>query len=151
MRALNSSRLLAFLVGAAIGHGAIAQSGPPPGECPQPRFTGKAPDEYYVRKNPVSANAEGNAAAEKIFRGADGAASCAACHGRKGDGKGKLADQFTPRPRNFACSKTIEGVPDGQLFWIVRFGSPDTAMPPHPQLSDTEVWQVVNYLRTLAK
>lgn len=151
MRASGFVRSLGLLVSAFTLHAAMAQSAPPPGECPQPRFTGKAPDEFYNRKNPVAPAAEGIAAAEKIFRGADGAASCAACHGRKGDGKGKLADQFTPRPRNFACAKTIEGVPDGQLYWIIRYGSPDTAMPPHPQLSDTEVWQIVNYLRTLAK
>ncbi len=146
-------KMLPLLVcaGSMLAAQALAQSGPPPGECPQPRFTGKAPDDYYNRKNPVAPSADGNAAAERIFRGGEGAASCAACHGRRGDGKGKLADQFTPRPRNFACAKTIEGVPDGQLFWIVRYGSPDTAMPPHSQLSDTEIWQVVNYLRTLAK
>ena len=46
---------------------------------------------------------------------------------------------------------TINGVPDGQLFWIIRFGSPDTAMPPHPALSDEQLWQLVFYLRQLAK
>jgi mono/diheme cytochrome c family protein len=128
-----------------------ALGAPPPGECPQPRFTGKAPADYYERKNPVAPGKEALAAAERTYRGSEASASCAACHGRKGDGKGRLADLFTPRPRNFACAQTIEGVPDGQLFWIIRFGSPETAMPPHPQLSDTEIWQLVNYLRTLAR
>ena len=45
----------------------------------------------------------------------------------------------------------MNGIPDGQLFWIIRYGSPDTAMPPSNTLSDEQVWQLVNYLRHLAK
>jgi mono/diheme cytochrome c family protein len=77
--------------------------------------------------------------------------SCATCHGKEGRGDGKLADQFDPRPRNFACADTIRGVPDGQLFWIIRYGSPGTSMPPHKRLSDEEIWQVVHYIHALAK
>ena len=66
-------------------------------------------------------------------------------------GKGVLASQYSPPPRNFSCAKTVADVPDGQLFWVIRFGSPGTAMPPHGQLSDEQVWQVVLHLRRLAK
>jgi len=62
-----------------------------------------------------------------------------------------MSDQFEPRPRNFACAQTVNGIPDGQLFWIIRFGSPGTAMPPHPHFSDGQVWQLALYLRTLAR
>ena len=54
-------------------------------------------------------------------------------------------------PRNFACAATIKGVPDGQLFWIIKFGSPGTAMPPHAALKDEQIWQLILYLRQLAK
>lgn len=125
-----------------------AQS-PKPGECPQPRFTGKAPDEYYLRKSPLDSPDERLGA--QLFGGSGNDGSCAMCHGRRGDGKGPLSKLYDPPPRNFACAMTVNGVPDGQLFWIIRFGSPGTAMPPHAQLSDTDVWQLVAYLRTLAK
>jgi mono/diheme cytochrome c family protein len=121
-----------------------------PGECPQPRFTGKAPDEYYARVNPLPLTAPA-AAGERLYRGTPDKISCASCHGAKGDGKGELAKMFDPPPRNFACAKTIADVPDGQLFWIIRFGSPGTSMPPHPKLSDEQVWQIVLYLRQLAR
>ena len=124
---------------------------PKPGECPQPRFTGKAPDEYYARTNPLNATNADPKAAEPIYQGEAGPVNCAICHGKKGDGKGMLANQYDPPPRNFACARTIVGVPDGQLFWIIRFGSPGTAMPPHPALKDEQVWQMVMYLRQLAK
>ena len=122
-----------------------------PGECPQPRFTGKAPDDYYTRTNPLASTSANPNVAEALFRGEAGPTNCAICHGRKGDGKGRLSSQYDPPPRNFSCAKTINGVPDGQLFWIIRFGSPGTAMPPHPALSDEQLWQLVFYLRQLAK
>ena len=122
-----------------------------PGDCPQPRFTGKAPDEYYARPNPLQATEANLAAGEATYLGEPRRISCASCHGRAGDGKGPLADQFDPPPRNFTCAQTIRGVPDGHLFWIVRFGSPGTSMPPHKRLSDEQVWQLVLHLRRLAR
>jgi mono/diheme cytochrome c family protein len=130
--------------------GAAAQQPPAPSECPQPRFTGKAPDEYYSRANPLPAGTD-LAAAARIFRGSDDRLACATCHGVKGDGRGPMSSQFDPHPRNFQCAATINGIPDGQLFWIIRFGSPGAAMPPHPQLSEAQIWQLVLYLRTLAR
>lgn len=121
-----------------------------PGECPQPRFTAKAPDEYYARSLPSASIAANPQLARSIFEGKSEAANCAICHGKKGDGKGVLARQFDPPPRNFTCARTVKGVPDGQLFWIIRFGSSGTAMPPHAALNDEQVWQLVLYLRQLA-
>ena len=127
-----------------------AAGAPPSGECPQPRFTGKAPEEFYSRANPLDP-ATGLAEAERLFKGSRGSVACATCHGEKGDGRGPLAAQFDPRPRNFRCAKTIDGIPDGQLFWVIRFGSPGTSMPPHPRLTDEQVWALVLYLRRLAR
>ncbi|MEO8385556.1 MAG: cytochrome c [Betaproteobacteria bacterium] len=129
---------------------AAAQSGAR--SCPQPRFTGKAPDAFYNLKSPVSAATEDTKLGEKLyFDGATDRFSCATCHGAKGDGRGEMAKQYDPPPRNFACAQTINGVPDGQLFWIIRFGSPGTAMPAHKHLSDNQVWQLISYVRGLAK
>ena len=134
----------------AISTAILAQAAAP-AECPQPRFTGKAPDEYYTRVNPLASTNVNPNTAEPIFQGEAGTANCAICHGKKGDGRGVLASQYDPPPRNFSCAKTINGVPDGQLFWIIRFGSPGTAMPAHPALKDEQIWQIVLYLRQLAK
>ncbi len=122
---------------------------PPAAECPQPRFTGKAPDELYSRVNPLEPSRSNRKAGNKLYHElAD--PSCSVCHGDKGEGNGQLADQFDPRPRNFACSATIDGIPDGQLHWIIKNGSPGTAMPPFDYLSDDEIWQLIVYLRYLS-
>ncbi len=141
---LAAAVLIASMATALMTHAA-------PSQCPQPRFTGKAPDDYYKRPNPLTAANSNVKAGAALFQGDVGNANCAICHGEKGDGKGVLADQYDPPPRNFACAQTINGVPDGQLFWIIRFGSPGSAMPPHPALKDEQVWQLVLYLRQLSK
>jgi mono/diheme cytochrome c family protein len=145
-----SAIFLAGLLAAGVTIEAVGQS-PPAEECPQPRFTGKAPEPYYSQKNPLPANQD-LVRAEKIFKGeVQGEFGCAPCHGVAGGGNGPLAGQFKPRPRNFRCAVTINDVPDGQLFWIIRFGSPGTSMPPHRNLRDDEVWEIVSYLRHLAR
>jgi mono/diheme cytochrome c family protein len=118
--------------------------------CPQPRFTGSAPPEYLAMNNPLPKDADLRAA-ERIFRGDGDSISCSKCHGEKGDGHGPMSAMFDPPPRNFRCAATVNGIPDGQLFWIIRFGSPGTSMPPHPKLDDAQVWALVAYLRRLAR
>ena len=145
-RMLEPRAALAVLAAAAVA--AFAQ--PPPGQCPQPRFTGKAPPEYLEGTNPLPAAAD-TAAARKNYLGDGRSVSCATCHGKDGDGRGPMAEQFSPPPRNFRCAQTVNGIVDGQLFWIIRFGSPGTSMPAHPRFSDAEVWEMVRYLRTLAR
>lgn len=134
---------------AALSSVATAQTFPPPGECPQPRFTESAPADYLSRRNPVTADA---AAGARLYGSeTSNTVSCATCHGVRGDGKGEMAKLFNPPPRNFACARTIHDVPDGQLFWIIRYGSPGTSMPGHARLKDEEVWQLVHHLRKLAR
>jgi hypothetical protein len=145
----NTRFRFAPLSGLVLSFAMGAQAAPV--ECPQPRFTGKAPDEYYTRVNPLGSANSSTRLAEAIFQGDAGSANCALCHGKRGNGKGPLSGQYDPPPRNFACAQTINGVPDGQLFWIIRYGSPGTGMPPHSSLKDDEVWQLVSYLRQLAK
>jgi len=139
--------LAALLCACASG----AQSSyPPAGQCPQPRFTGKAPENIYNLSNPLAASQPNIAAGRRLYE-KDARPSCQTCHGIKGDGQGPLSAQFDPPPRNFACAQTVNGIPDGQLFWIVRNGSPGTSMPSFHMLSDEQVWQVLLYLRALAR
>jgi hypothetical protein len=123
---------------------------PPPGECPQPRFTDKAPDKFLRLVNPLPADKKNLKFAKKLYQSAARPLPCSQCHGKKGDGKGNLAAQFNPPPRNFGCAETVNGIPDGQLFWIIKNGSPGTSMPGFKNLSDEQIWQLVQYLRFLA-
>lgn len=136
-----------FVMPGVVGH--AAHRNPPAADCPQPRFTGKAPGELYNRDNPLEASRANLKAGDKLYHRLSDP-SCEVCHGKKGEGNGQLAQQFDPRPRNFACTETVDGIPDGQLHWIIKNGSPGTAMPPFDYLSDEEIWQLVLYLRKLS-
>jgi len=77
--------------------------------------------------------------------------ACMNCHSTKGDGAGPLGGGLIPPPRNFTCGTTMKDIPDGQLFWIIKHGSPGTAMVGFSgQLTDEEIWTVIHYLRTFA-
>jgi mono/diheme cytochrome c family protein len=77
--------------------------------------------------------------------------ACAMCHGEQGDGKGVMAAALAPPPRNFTCRTMMQEIPDGQLFWIIKNGSPGTGMMSFVGLQDEQVWQLVQYIRSLAK
>jgi len=157
MRAPHAWRFCAAILSALLtvsiwlGYAAPAIGLPPAAQCPQPRFTGAAPDDYLFRKNPLPPTAGDLATGEQIYLGKANNFGCAACHGPRGQGDGVLASQFDPPPRNFSCAKTVNGIPDGQLFWIIRFGSPGAAMPAHKDFADAQIWQLVSHLRRLAK
>lgn len=119
--------------------------------CPQPRFTEKAPEPTYRLINPLQKLDAVVGAGEELYQKTAGKVSCMKCHGKQGDGFGAMAKMFDPPPRNFRCVKTINGVTDGQLFWIIKHGSPGTSMPAFDHLSEQQIWQLVHYIRELAK
>jgi cytochrome c len=123
-----------------------------PWVCPQTRSTATAPKELLEKQNPIEKTRENIARGERLYNGrVDDVVKCVACHGREGDGRGALSDLYTPAPRNFACGATMKTISDGQLYWVTRFGSPMTAMPPHPTVSEDDAWKIVLYLRQFAK
>ena len=142
-------KITLLLIFSALSSPSIAGK-PPATECPQPRFTGKAPEALYMRVSPLEPNRANRRAGKEVYEDISNP-GCVMCHGRKGDGRGPLGDSFDPRPRNFACSKTVNGIPDGQLHWIIKNGSPGTSMRSYAYLTDDEIWQLVIYLRSLAQ
>lgn len=79
------------------------------------------------------------------------AASCTACHGVAGDGKGPAAVALKPKPTDFTAAGWLGGRSDPQLVTAIRAGRPGTAMAPYTELSDAEVADLVAYLRTFSK
>ena len=71
------------------------------------------------------------------------------CHGRYGDGKGTAAKHFDTLPRNLKNQKFWTQRAEGELFWIVKNGSPDTGMLEfNSLLSDEEIWKILRYTET---
>ncbi len=119
-------------------------------QCPQPRKTKKAPEQFLKMTNPLSLEPENIIAGKILFERKAKPLPCMQCHGLSGTGDGPMAFGLTPPPRNFTCAQTIKDVPDGQLFWIIRNGSSGTGMPAFKKLEDEEIWQLILYLRKLS-
>lgn len=119
--------------------------------CPQPRKTATAPEEFLKLKNPLPPSPENIFAGQTLFHFDAKPGPCRTCHGISGNGLGILFRELTPSPRNFACSQTVDPLPDGQLFWIIRNGSSGTAMPAFKNLDADQVWQLIHYIRHFSK
>lgn len=96
--------------------------------------------------NPVPPNAESIAAGQALFM-----EKCAPCHGETGVGDGPIGATLNPRPADLR-QHAIPGVhTDAQLFEWITNGFPGSQMPAfRAALSDTDRWNLVNFIRTLA-
>lgn len=121
------------------------------GACVQPRKTAKAPDAILTKTNPLSSSAGAIKAGKELFLKTAQPVACVMCHGEQGDGKGLMGAALVPPPRNFTCGAMMRDISDGQLFWIIKNGSPGTGMMSFASLPDEQVWQLIHYIRSLAK
>jgi len=137
----------ALILGVMVVFSLFAVSSAFAGKCPQPRKTKSAPAGTARTDKTAKANA---ANGEKIYMKKAKPMACQMCHGKKGDGTGKLGKAFKPpkAPRNFTCAATMKKVSAGQMFWIIKNGSKGTGMVAHKKtLKDKEIWDVVKYIR----
>ena len=131
---------------ASFGLSTSAWAGGKKGSCPQPRKTKTAPANLVNASIPASASVE---AGKKIFEKSAKPMACKMCHGKEGNGAGKLGMALSPKPRNFTCSATMKDVSPGQMFWVIKNGSKGTGMVAHGKtLKDKQIWDVVKYIDT---
>jgi mono/diheme cytochrome c family protein len=103
------------------------------------------PAEAAKRTNPVKPDESSIAQGKKRF-GYD----CAMCHGTEGDGHGELATSAKIKVPDYRDPATLGDKTDGELFYIIQNGKGD--MPKEGDRAKTEeVWNLVNYVRYLAK
>jgi len=73
---------------------------------------------------------------------------CSHCHGLSKDAASTYGQSFYPPAPQLALYQT--SYTDRELFWIVKHGIRNTAMPAWSRLlSDNEIWQAVTYVGTL--
>ena len=97
-------------------------------------------------KNPVAASAESIAAGKATY-----GRYCAVCHGINAEG-GSGSDISPPAP-DLTDAEWKRGSSDGEIFSVIKNGvPPDLSMEPWgDRLKDADIWNVVNYLRSIAK
>jgi len=97
-------------------------------------------------KNPVAASPESIAAGQQVFR-----RYCASCHGTNAEG-GSGSDLIPPAP-DLTDNEWKHGSTEGEIFYVTKNGvPPELNMEPWgDRINDTAIWNVVNYLRSLAR
>jgi len=104
-------------------------------------------------ENPIKATPESLASGKKFYD-----RLCAECHGDKGDGVSEVAAAMAAdevRPPNLIDDVWGHGSTDGEIFVSIRdgVGGPGAmkGLNGRPGIGPAEMWQIVNYVRSLRK
>jgi len=104
----------------------------------------EVPDSYKNMKNPVAADSVSITNGQNLYK-----KHCASCHGKSGLGDGAKARQLLENPGDMS-SKAYQKQTDGEQFFKTKSGRDE--MPSYEKLlSDKEIWDIVNYMRTFGK
>ena len=103
-----------------------------------------SPAPSAAKKNPVASTQNSAAAGQKIY-----SKTCMMCHGRAGDADGPAVIELNIHPAKLSDPQ-LSTESDGALFWKITTGR--KPMPAYgKRLSETDRWNLVNYIRTLPK
>jgi len=105
----------------------------------------KIPDEARKLENPIPADEESIEYGKLIY-----SSQCTLCHGATGDGSGPLATKFKYNMPDFSSSQMQSGRTDGEFFYVLTHGH-GKMKGEGERLKDKVRWDIVNYIRTLAK
>jgi mono/diheme cytochrome c family protein len=127
--ALTAAFAVASLVG-AVGASAIAQGNP----------------EAARMKNPVAATPDSLSEGKRLYQ-----RHCASCHGSNAEGG--AGNDLIPAAPDLTGKAWKHGSSDGEIFSSIKNGVPPelNMIPFGDQLKDTDIWNVVNYLRSIEK
>lgn len=131
----------------AAGHGGAGAQGTDPLE---PRVPADRRAEVKQLTSPVEVTDDVISEGKKLY---EGKGTCFNCHGKSGKGDGPAGSVLKPAPRDLTDCKFQKNRSDGELFWIIKNGSPGTGMISlvPGALSEEEAWKVISYVRTFCQ
>jgi mono/diheme cytochrome c family protein len=108
----------------------------------QSRVPWVTPGVVLGRTNPLKGNELTIIVGKKIYVN-----HCGSCHGDKGKGDGIASSACNPKPADHT-SDYVQTEVDASLYWKISEGR--GAMPSFKNaLTETEIWETINYIRTL--
>ncbi len=114
----------------------------------QPRVPLDHLDEARALTSPLPDSPDSIAQGKALYHGKG---TCFNCHGQEGAGDGPVASQLDPSPRNFQHHGFWRHRTEGEIFWVIKHGSPGTSMVGFAgQLTDEEIWSIIQYERTFS-
>jgi mono/diheme cytochrome c family protein len=120
------------------------------GEVLRPRVPSDQLNEVRTWTNPIPSTEDNIEKGKALFHGK---AFCLTCHGRDGRGLADVEGLRGKLPRNFTDKVWQAARMDGELFWILKNGSPGTDMASFVPLvlTEEEAWHVVLYVRSFVR
>jgi cbb3-type cytochrome c oxidase subunit III len=94
-------------------------------------------------KNPIPSDAASIEEGRKIYL-----RNCASCHGPSGKGDGSMALGGST-PADLTDDKWDHGSTDGEIFVVIRDGVSADMEGYKDKLSEKQIWQVINYIRSI--
>jgi mono/diheme cytochrome c family protein len=102
------------------------------------------PANFKTMKNTIATSDASTKAGLAVFT-----KNCASCHGKTGLGDGVKARALKTFPGDFT-KPAFQNLTDGEIFYKTKTGRDE--MPKYDgKLSDDDIWNTVNYFRTLKK
>lgn len=99
----------------------------------------------FMRKdNPTANDPESIDRGRKVF-----AEQCASCHGERADGAGPRAGELAAVPTNFLAPDYTKSAP--RIAARIAYGRGDVMPAFVGTLSEEQIWDAANYLRSLQK
>ena len=95
-------------------------------------------------ENPFDASSDSVGAGRKQY-----VFTCRGCHGNRGRGDGDQAHAGGV-PSDFTDDVWQHGESDGEIFLAIKEGVSADMQPYADQISDEDIWHLVNYLKSLA-
>jgi mono/diheme cytochrome c family protein len=100
-------------------------------------------------RNPLPDTPDVVGKGQALYRGKG---TCVNCHGPEGAGDGPVAASVNPSPRNFQHHGFWRHRTEGEIFWVIKHGSPGTSMIGFSgQLTDEEIWSIIRYEQSLSR
>ena len=136
-----------FMVALAITVG-VSFSIAEESEITKPRVPVDQLEAAKAMKNPFQPTPENVAKGKEIYLGKG---TCFTCHGSEGKGDGPAGAALNPSPRNFNNPEFHKIRTEGEMFWVVKNGSPGTGMISYTPaiISEEEAWLAILFERSL--
>ena len=102
------------------------------------------PANFNSMKNPIAQSAASTKTGMDLYT-----KNCASCHGKAGLGDGVKARSLKDFPGDFSKAE-FQSQTDGDHFYKTKMGRAE--MPKYEgKLTDNDIWNIVNYMRTFKK
>lgn len=111
----------------------------------KPAADAKSSSDSAKPTNPVKTSPTSVASGKKKY-GQD----CAMCHGKEGAGDGDLAEDMHLKLKDLREADALKDLSDADIYKIINNGK-GKMMGEEGRLKPDEIWDVVNFVRSLAK